>query len=37
MLERQRRDIDRALTELRLIYTEIFTSANVRRAASRTT
>lgn len=37
MLERQRRDIDRALTELRLIYTEIFTSANVRKAASRTT
>jgi DNA-binding transcriptional MerR regulator len=37
MLERQRRDIDRALTELRLIYTEIFTSANARKAASRTT
>jgi DNA-binding transcriptional MerR regulator len=37
MLERQRRDIDRALTELRLIYTEIFTSANARRSASRTT
>jgi DNA-binding transcriptional MerR regulator len=37
MLERQRRDIDRALTELRQIYTEIFTSANVRRSASGTT
>ena len=37
LLERQRRDIDRALAELRQIYTEIFTSSNVRRAASGTT
>ncbi len=37
MLEQQRRDIDRALTELRQIYTEIFTSSNVRRTASGTT
>ena len=37
MLERQRRDIDRALAELRQIYTEIFTSSDVRRPASGTT
>ncbi len=37
LLERQRRDIDRALAELRQIYTEIFTSSNVRRTASGTT
>jgi hypothetical protein len=31
LLERQRRDIEQALTELRQIYTEIFTSADVPR------
>jgi DNA-binding transcriptional MerR regulator len=33
MLERQRRDIDRALAELRQIYTEMFIAADVARTA----